>query len=206
MEFGNGDSSSQTFNGLNEDRDYTLRTSNGNILDGTYIVTYTVYDNNGNSSTSTYTIAVGDNIKPSLTFPDDFMEDSYTVGSQLRIDTSKITANDVGSGIPAGEQYVVTLTNTSTGEEIEMETDGVIYSVTLDEVGSYRLTIEIKDAVGNVSDADPFDFEVTARSKDPTRTYQIIGTILIVISVLVLVGVIIYFIVSKVKLDKELKK
>ena len=203
----NGDSSSQTFNGLNEDRDYTLRTSNGNILDGTYTVTYTVYDNNGNSSTSTYTIAVGDNIKPTLTFPDDFMEDSYTVGSQLRIDTSKITASDVGSGIPAGEQFVLTLTNTSTNKEIEWkENDGVIYVADLDEVGSYRLTIEIKDAVGNVSDADPFDFEVTARSTDPTRTYQIIGTILIVISVLVLVGVIIYFIVSKVKLDKELKK
>ena len=88
--------------------------------------------------------------------------------------------------------------------EPEYETDTEIaYEIT--ETGTYTFTVTVTDESGNFTPRE-FTFEVTDEEVDPTLTYQIIGTVLIVISVLVLAGVIIYFVVSKVKLDKELKK
>ena len=104
-----------------------------------------------------------------------------------------------------GAKPVVTLKNTSTSKEIEGTQVGDTMVYKMDAVGTYTLTVEIEDAVGNKT-TKTFSIEVTAKSKDTVSTYKVVGTILIVISVLVLVGVIVYFVVSKVKLDKELKK
>ena len=79
----------------------------------------------------------------------------------------------------------------------------IAYEITA--VGTYTFTVTVTDEQGNFTPRE-FTFEVTNEASDPTLTRQIIGTVLIVISVLVLAGVIIYFVVSKVKLDKELKK
>ena len=65
--------------------------------------------------------------------------------------------------------------------------------------------ITVEDAAGNTATKD-FTITVAEESKDATSVYKFVGTILIVFSVLVLVGVVVYFVVSKVKLDKELKK
>ena len=200
----NGDTGSQTYESQMEDTIYTIRAGSGNVLDGTYTITYTVYDNNNNYSTKEYTIAVGDNVAPTLTFEDDFVEDSYEVGATLTIDPSKITFKD-NRDLPEGTEPEITLLNTSTDEEVEYRIAGGMYVFDLDETGTYTLTVEVEDAVGWTT-TETFSIEVTARTTDTTTVYRIIGTILIVVSVLVLVGVIIYFIVSKVKLDKELKK
>lgn len=200
----NGDTGSQTFDKQMEDTSYTIKSSSGNVLDGTYTITYTVYDNNNNYTTKAYTIAVGDNVEPTLTFEDDFVEDSYEIGSELTIDPSKITFTD-NREFPEGTEPKITLLNTSTDKEVEYKLVGGMYVFDLDEIGTYTLTVEVSDAVGNTA-KETFSIEVTARNTDTVTVYKIIGTILIVISVLVLVGVIVYFIVSKVKLDKELKK
>lgn len=200
----NGDTGSQTFEKQMEDTSYTIKSGSGNVLDGTYTITYTVYDNNNNYTTKEYTIAVGDNVAPTLTFDDEFVEDSYEIGSTLTIDPSKINFTD-NREIPEGTEPEITLLNTSTDEEVEYRLVGGMYVFDLDEIGTYTLTVEIEDAVGWTT-TETFSIEVTARATDTTTIYKIIGTILIVISVLVLVGVIVYFIVSKVKLDKELKK
>ena len=73
------------------------------------------------------------------------------------------------------------------------------------EVGTYTIYLEVTDAVGNKG-TKSLTVTFSARAQDRVMTYQVVGTILIVVSVVVLAGVIIYFIVSKVKLDKELKK
>ena len=91
-------------------------------------------------------------------------------------------------------------------EEIEAEyqtDEEIAYEIT--ETGTYTFTVTVTDESGRFTPRE-FTFTVTDEEVDPTLTYQIIGTVLIVISVLVLAGVIIYFVVSKVKLDKELKK
>ena len=200
----NGDTGSQTFNKQMEDTSYTIKSSTGNVLDGTYTITYTVYDNNNNYTTKAYTIAVGDNVEPTLTFADDFVKDSYEIGSELTIDPSKITFTD-NKAFPEGTKPTISLLNTSTSKEVEYKLVGGMYVFDLDKIGTYTLTVEVSDAVGNTA-TETFSIEVTARTTDTVAVYKIIGTILIVISVLVLVGVIVYFIVSKVKLDKELKK
>ena len=190
--------------------DYTLTkgtvTTTGNV-DGTYTITYTVVGINGKSTTKTYSIIVGDNQAPEITFPDKFVESSYEIGQTLRIDTADIVVTDGDSGIEDGS-LSVTLVNTSTSETIEMTKEGSVYTYQFnkeDSIGNYTLTVTVEDKVGNTA-KETFNFEVTAKNRNTTPVYQIVGIILIVISVLVLVGVVVYFIVSKVKLDKELKK
>lgn len=200
----NGETGSYTFGKLMEDTEYTIKANGGNVLDGTYTITYTVYDQNGNYSTKAYTIAVGDNEAPVLTFDDKFVEDKYEIGSELKIDLTKIRYTD-NKPFQDGAKPVVTLKNTSTSKEIEGTQVGDTMVYKMDAVGTYTLTVEIEDAVGNKT-TKTFSIEVTAKNKDTVSTYKVVGTILIVISVLVLVGVIVYFVVSKVKLDKELKK
>jgi len=115
-----------------------------------------------------------------------------------------IKASDA-SGVQAP---VITLKNTTTGEDLtaELELVAGVYKIKLDKVGSYKLEVNVKDNVGNSAKTESFTFEVTAKSTDNTMTYKVVGTVLIVVSVVILAGVIVYFIVSKVKLDKELKK
>ena len=179
-----------------------------NVMDGTYTITYTVYDNAGNYSTSTYSIAVGDNVAPTMTFPTEYVDETYTIGSTLTIDLSEIRVTD-NNALPDGTLPTVTLTSnngstTTTIEEDESSTDTVkVYN--LDEIGTYTLTFTVEDAVGQET-TETITFEVSERTTDTTMIYQIVGTVLIVVAVLVLAGVIIYFIVSKVKLDKEMKK
>ncbi len=183
------------------------------VGDGTYKITYKVVDIRGNETNRVFSIAVGDTTAPTMIFPDNFVESSYEIGktTQIKIDLNTIDFIDVGvDALEEGAftyQPKATLRNTSTGETIEPteESEGLVYYFPLDAVGSYTLTIEVEDAVGNVA-REVRTFEVVSRTADTAVTYQVIGTVLIVISVLVLAGVIIYFIVSKVKLDKELKK
>ncbi len=181
--------------------------------DGIYKVTYNVYDTNGNAADPVvYEIAVGDNIGPEMSFEEFEIKDSYKLSdllkSPLKVDLSAIDVIDLGSDEAFEFPRKATLTNKSTGEEIkpdeELSKDDQLF-FNIDEVGTYSLVVEVTDAVGNKS-SQTFSFEVTAETRDGTTTYQVIGTVLIVISVLILAGVIIYFIVSKVKLDKELKK
>lgn len=201
----NGTTGSHTYEKLSKDTEYTIRSSNGNVLDGTYTITYTVYDNNNNYTTKEYSIAVGDNVAPTLKFEDKFVEEKFEIGNQLKLDISKVTFTD-NKPFQDNVKPVIKLVNSSTSKEVKYEVVGDMYIFEeFEEVGTYNLTVEIEDAVGNKT-TESFSIEVSAKSSDTTMTYKVVGTILIVVSVLVLVGVIVYFIVSKVKLDKELKK
>lgn len=201
----NGGNSSKRWTGSDicNDMIYNIKSVDGNVKDGTYTIVYCVYDKAGNSTTKSYAIAVGDNVKPEVVVDDDFIGTSYTVGTaKVKLDLTKVHATDA-SGCEAA---TVTLKNTSTGKTVEMtKISDDVYEISMDEVGSYTLTVEVKDKVGNTT-TKTFNYDVVAKSKDSKVTYQVVGTILIVVSVVLLAGVIVYFIVSKVKLDKELKK
>ena len=175
-------------------------------LDGQYTITYTVYDNAGNYTTKAYTIYVGDNEDPTIDFDDNFVETSYTLGTALKLDKSKIHIAD-NKALPDGTKPTFTLINTTTGDELEVVSDNnnFITFADFEQVGTYTLKVEVEDAVGHVA-SETFSITVETKSKNVTPVYKIVGIILIVLSVLILVGVVVYFIVSKVKLDKELKK
>ena len=139
---------------------------------------------------------------------ENFVGTSFEIGDRVIIDTTKITFSD-NVELPEGTEPTIKLVNTSTGAEVHYEKSGTKYIFDKFDkegsIGTYKLTIEVKDKVGNVG-SKTIDFEVTAKSRNATNAYKAVGIVLIVVSVLVLVGVVVYFIVSKVKLDKELKK
>ncbi len=180
--------------------------SNGSRLDGTYTFTYHVEDIYGNESELVKTITVGDVVAPEISVAESIVEENYKVGSELIIRYSDIDINDPGYGWDDSKQPVITLSNTSSGGDdiVGHKVEGGI-SFKLDQVGTYELKIEATDTHGNVGTWTK-RITVSAKAQDSTTTYRVIGTVLIVVSVVVLAGVVIYFIVSKVKLDKELKK
>ncbi len=211
----NGEEGSRTWTDIDVLRNGTTHDINekGERVDGTYTITYHVEDMNGNPTDQSYEIKIGDTEGPEIDFKQ-VLKESYTVGSELIIDLNSIEIAD-----PVGENWVesmknetefleITLKNNSVNgseSDIEGELRGSSIVFNLEDVGSYTLTIKATDKVGNHNTYTK-NFDVTTTSNDPTITYRVVGIVLIVVSVVVLVAVIIYFIVSKVKLDKELKK
>lgn len=185
---------------------------------GTIVITYKVYDNAGNYSTYSKEIAVGDNEKPLI---------SYQAGkSKADVSASSLTLDDVKNGLKfyvenfkfsdaeGIEKVEYTLTKDGEEDPIEAAVDSDVpgkdakvltYDISEKGEGTYTLTVRVYDNNGNYQD-ETVVVTVNPNEVNPDLVYQIIGTILIVISVLLLAGVIIYFVVSKVKLDKELKK
>lgn len=197
----NGESGSRTFSGssMSSWTPYSITS------DGTYTISYTVYDNNGNYTTSeSYVIKVGDVTPPSLKIEDDLLEEKYELGETLAIDLNKIKYSDENS-MHTEEPIKIVLTNTTTNEEIKNTASDGYYSFELETAGTYELEIIVKDAVGNET-SKTLNFTVEAEEKDTVEVYKVIGIVLIVVSCLILAGVIVYFVIAKVKLDKELKK
>ena len=94
-------------------------------------------------------------------------------------------------------KLTVKVENTSTGTELKTTVDGK-YVYNINEVGTYKVTFSLSDVAGNVRTVTR-TFTVTEDTTTPMTQEEIIGTVLIVVSVLVLAGVVIYFVVSKKK-------
>lgn len=183
---------------------------------GTYTIRYYVVDYSNNSSELTKTIANGDNTKPTIEVQDGFLNkkvDEYALNDTLILNTSKLILEDVG-GTEAKELWKtidIKLENTDTKTEIknngEVKPNEDIYSYSFDlkTAGNYTLTITVKDEAGWTT-TETINITVASASTNPVATYQVVGTVLIVVSVLILAGVIVYFVYSKVKNDKENKK
>ena len=75
----------------------------------------------------------------------------------------------------------------------------------LSSAGTYELILTVKDAAGWKAEKK-IEFTIGGTDTTPTVSYQTIGTILIVVSAVILAGVVVYFVVSKVKNDKKEKR
>lgn len=219
----NGASSNHTYSKAEafEDNEFVFKNNNGDVIDGTYTITYTVYDENGNYSTKSYDVAVGDNEAPVVSDTLEIKSSYKKADPAFVVDLDKISASDTNlaenwktssedRNLENGKinKYLkVTLTNTSTGDSVKIAdvTGNKITFEKFENVGSYTLTIEVEDMVG-WKGTKTESIEVSENSSNAISTYKVVGTILIVVSVMILAGVIVYFVVSKVKLDKELKK
>ena len=105
------------------------------------------------------------------------------------------------------ETLEVRLTNNDTDESWTLENtaeSGYAYEHDLDQAGDYTLTISVRDAAGNRAEKS-VSFTVSTDATTPVNVQEVLGGILIGLSVAVLAGVVIYFVVSKVKLDKKEK-
>lgn len=189
--------------------------------DGVYTLSYKIVDNDGNeysakNGVSSYTLRVGDTEKPKIGFKDGFLNETYDLNSTLTLDKNKIILSDNGEGVGDTEadtemrtallaKMKITLTRKDdNGNWVTVEnkdTDGD-YRYVLDTAGEYKLTVSVKDAV-DLETIETKTFTVTTEGKKTGVSTSTIGIILIVISALVLAGVIAYFIVSRVLMNKK---
>ena len=193
--------------------------------DGKYTITYTLKAKDyagqpiGSTKTKSYTLSVGDVSAPTLTIENSdnkFIASKYEVGDPIDFkiaDESLVTVNDPGGSSRKEllDNISITVKNTSTNSapvtvnnssDVEGE---YAYSYTIKEEGSYQVTITVKDTAGNVSDAVKFTFTVGEDSIEPVNVTEIVGKVLIGVASVILGGVVVYFIVSKVKENKSKK-
>ncbi|MDR0850546.1 MAG: hypothetical protein LBN07_03620 [Christensenellaceae bacterium] len=175
---------------------------------GAYTVTYTAKDLNGNSADSkTIQITVGDTIPPVIEFVEGKeVKETITIGGTISINTLAdflITDNidrasnddDDTNPDPKLKVNTIALTDES-GVRVEATQTGdnsEIYTWTLNKAGRYTLTVTSTDMAGNTA---TFSRSITVLVEGSTSgiSNEVLGTILIVISLLILAGVIIYFI------------
>ena len=189
---------------------------------GVYTITYKIVDKNGveyaaKSGTKSFTIKVGDAEKPEVAFKEDFLKDEYNLNDELVLDISKIvlTDNGYGAGTDAKDTETreallstmkVVLTRVDdNGNTVEIENtaDGSnAYKYKLENAGTYTLKVTTKDAVGNEKSTTK-SFEVSTEGKQATVSTKTVGIILIVLSCLVLAGVIAYFVISRIRMNKK---
>ena len=187
---------------------------------GTYTIRYSVQavdylgQKVGDPKTLEYSITNGDVTAPEITLKDNFIQSTYNLGDTLRINMAGMTVTD---NITKDEALLkstikIDLENTDTDEtwrdldnEGNAEAGEYIFTHTLESAGDYTMTITITDEAGNKA-TRTVSFTVSTESSDPVNVTEVLGGVLIAVSVAALAGVVIYFIVSKVKLDKKEKR
>lgn len=190
----------------NEAYNYTFR------RDGTYTIKYTVVDTVGNTATKSFAVKVGDTEKPTLELDSSIDFSDRKTGSILVIDPAKITVKDnVDTGINLFDDLKIVVKNTTTGEEISNKFTNSTrvegYEYNLSEVGTYQVTFTLTDEAGNVTTLVK-EFAVTAEGADKEFPTEVLGIILLVLAILILGGVVAYFIITrkKVKSPEQIKK
>lgn len=192
---------------------------------GRYTITYTLKAVDqmgmsvGSEQTKSYTLSVGDVRAPELTIDNannQFIASSYNVGDTVDIriaDESLVTVNDPGGSSREEllKNLTITVRNTSTNSSAvtlsnQSDVEGqYAYSYTIEEEGTYQISISVRDAAGNTSQTSTFTFTVGGESTDPVNVTEIVGKVLIGVAAVILAGVVVYFIVSKVKESKGKK-
>lgn len=190
----------------NEAYNYTFR------RDGTYTIKYTVVDTVGNTATKSFAVKVGDTEKPTLELDSSIDFSDRKTGSTLVIDPAKITVKDnVDTGINIFDDLKIVVKNTTTGEEISNKFTNSTrvegYEYNLSEVGTYQVTFTLTDDAGNVTTLVK-EFAVTGEGTGKEFPTEVVGIILLVLAILILGGVVAYFIITrkKVKSPEQIKK
>lgn len=202
---------------------------------GEYVASYVAEDNAGNKSdVKKITIDIGDTEVPEISLTSQFSKllnkgfvvngDALVINTEARIkDSENYKSKDLyvtdNFGFKTEKVYKdeakteldyeyvkvsVSVTN-SNNNSIKSETDGnnVIYK--FDTKGTYTITFTVTDSVGKVGTFTK-SFKVTADEASSTDATQIIGTVLIIVSIVILAGVVIYFVRGTKLLPKKSKK
>lgn len=198
---------------------------------GEYKVVYSGEDRNGNSAESkTILVSVGDTEKPEIILTNSFKtkldkgfvlgeNDTLVVNLNARIynetgyDSEDIYVRDnigfdYSTDEKTGVNYVkvtLSITNPSGTTLTKEDTEDNLNHYKFDKQGTYTLTISVTDENGN-KETYTRSFVVKAKSTSSVDTTTIIGTVLIVISSLILVGIIIYLVRGVKLLPKKNRK
>lgn len=184
---------------------------------GTYTIRYSIQavdhlgQKVGDPEVLEYSISNGDVEAPTVELSDDFVKSTYNLGDTLVLNMAGIEVSDNTTDVASLlEKMTVTLTNTDTEESWTLKSDPnasegtYIYEHKFESAGNYTLTITVEDEAG-ISGSSSVSFTVSTEDTDPINVTEVLGGVLIGLSVALLAGVVIYFIVSKVKLDKKEK-
>ena len=199
---------------------------------GCYTVSYIATDSSNNKSEEkTIPVYVGDTEKPTIHLTSDLtklLNRGFVVGEndQLVIDTKARIYGD--NGYDSQDLYVkdnwgfetetdgnnneykivsVSIKNSNgKAEGYTKESENGLVSYTFTTKGTYTITFTVEDSVGNESLAKTINFTVSAKSTNSVDTAQILGTVLIVVSIAILAGVVIYFVRGTKLLPKKSKK
>lgn len=117
--------------------------------DGVYTITYNIFDMQGNNLSAVYIVNVGDTVAPKISVPTGFVKNKFNISEGLSIDIADVSVVD---NVTATEDCVlkVELVDVNNDENIvNCNIDGTKYSFEFSEIGTFKLTIEAMDAVGN---------------------------------------------------------
>lgn len=169
---------------------------------GVYTVKYSAIDDAGNERTETITIEVGDCQKPELIWnnQDEDLPTEVKLNETYLLDLNsmiKLTDNET-SEAELLEKVSISMTapdGTTVNTEVK---NGDEYEWKFTQSGDYVLKFTVKDSVGNKKDYS-YTINVPAEEAEENKVSPVLGTVLVVLSVVVLAGVVIYFVASSKK-------
>lgn len=169
---------------------------------GVYTITYTATDVAGNSKTKTMEISVGDCEAPVITWKDNYsVTEEVKLGDTWTLDLSKLTISDnVTETDYLNNNVTIKLVKPDGTTQVTNIGNDKSYKWKFEETGDYTLTITGKDEAGNTT-GKTYQYKITV-PKDAVendKVDSVVGTVLVVVSVVILAGVLIYFVVTSRK-------
>jgi len=176
---------------------------------GKIVATYSVEDNAGNLSTKEVIFNIGDVTPPEIDLGDlDLTEPQKTSDEPFEIDLSGITITEHDSEMTY-KDLDITIKRDGTEVDFERSSDESKIELDISTAGTYTIEMKCTDEAGNTSEIITKSFVVSAETATPTNSTTVWGTVLIVLSLLVLGGVIYFFVKpskSKTTLSTTTKK
>ena len=178
--------------------------------EGVYTIKYSATDDAGNEKTHTVTIEVGDCEKPELTWvdKDSDLPTEVKLGDTYVLDLNKMInlSDNETSEADLFDKLTVSMTAPDGTTQNTTVKNGDEYEWKFTKSGNYTLKFTVKDKVGN-SQTYSYTINVPAAEAEENKVSPVLGTVLVVLSVVVLSGVVIYFVASsKKKSTKGSKK
>ena len=168
--------------------------------DGKINVVYTVVDNANNEATTTLVYNIGDCVAPVVSLGDQDLTKNIKIKSgekgEFTIDLTKIKATDDGveySYDAANMNFSIKLTKDGTAVSAT-ETTATAMNWKELEAGNYVVTVTATDKAGNTSYAVTKTFKVESEGSTKVTSTTVWGTILIILALVILAGVIFFFV------------
>lgn len=177
--------------------------------DGIYTIEYSATDKANNTTTKSYSMKVGDITKPSISIEENSsnLPKDMKAKSVLKLDLEKISVSDAGETKTAKElldlytnngnqRFVVKIVGPNS-QTISAD-DGKEYEYTLKETGTYTIKFIARDEAGN-ENIKEVSFQVFADENKSVVSTETWSIVLIVLSLAILAGVVIYFVKTRDK-------
>jgi len=175
------------------DRQYFMASAQG-----VYKITYTATDDAGNKTSYPMEIALGDCEAPTIKWQDEENDipKEMKLNDVFELKLSHLTITDKVTTDANYLQDKMTITMVKPGgATASNEGSSKSYKWTLSETGTYVLKITVRDEAG-MKETYEYEINVTAEEVEEDKISSKVGIALAVVSVVILGGVIVYFVVT----------